>query len=374
MFKRYIVIIGLLVMILVTLGLFACSAQTVIPTPEPSAAPSQTLPTPPPPPATTPLPVEQPALPSITAVVTQVKPAVVAINVVATTYDIFNRPVQQQGAGSGWIIRNDGYIVTNNHVVEGATKVVIVLSDGRNFPAEKIATDPVTDLAVVKINAQNLPTMVTGQNSAINVGDWVVAVGNALGQGISATKGIVSALGISLSESPGQTLHNLIQTDAAINPGNSGGPLVNMAGQVVGINSLKISQVGVEGMGYAINIDEALPIIDKLITNGSIARPYLGISVYTVDQMVAAYYSLSVSNGVLITDVATGSPADNASLKPGDVITDVDGNAETDSASLMDYINSLQIGQTVQITYVRGTTTNTVSVTLITTPQPTVSG
>ena len=202
------------------------------------------------------------ALPNIADVVAKVKPSVVAINTI--TYDIFNRP--QEGAGSGWIIDEDGIIVTNNHVVEGAEGITITLANGETFPAEAACVDPLTDLAVVKINAQNLPPANIGDSSELRVGDWVVAVGNSLGLGISATTGIVSSIDVSLPVSSGQTLYDLVQTDAAINPGNSGGPLVNMNGEVVGITSVKIAAVGVEGLGYAISIDEAIPIIEELLT------------------------------------------------------------------------------------------------------------
>lgn len=193
----------LVILVIFTVGLFGC-------TPQSSTVPASSLTANGTPASSS---VQQPMLPTIADVVTKVKPSVVAINVEVTTYDFFNRPVQAQGAGSGWIISNDGYIVTDNHVVGGATNIVVILSDGRTFPADKVYTDPVTDLAIVKINAQNLPALSTGDFSNLNVGDWVVAIGNALGQGIGATKGIVSALGISLSENPGQTLHNLVQTE-----------------------------------------------------------------------------------------------------------------------------------------------------------------
>lgn len=357
--KNLLFITCLLILIILTTGLFACTPQSsTVPAPSPTAS-------------STPAPssVQQPELPTITDVVARVKPSVVAITDQVTTYNIFNQPVQAQGAGSGWIIRNDGYIVTNNHVVEGATNIVVTLNDGRTLSADKVYTDPFTDLAVIKINAQNLPALGTGDSSGLSVGDWVVAIGNALGQGISATKGIVSALGISLSESPGQTLNNLVQTDAAINPGNSGGPLVNMAGQVIGINSIKISQVGVEGMGYAISINEALPVIETLINTGYVVRPWLGINVFAVVPMVAAFYHLGVDKGVLITDVTTGSPADKAGLRPGDVITAIDGKEQTDDGAFMQLINSLKIGQQIEITYWRGSAENTVSVTLAESPK-----
>ena len=205
-------------------------------------------------------------IPDFVSIIAEVRPSVVAITT-EVPVRFFGRQFTQEGAGSGWIIDEDGLIVTNNHVVEGARNVTVTLEDGRIFPAESVRTSSVADLAVIKINAQGLPALQIGDSSQIQVGEWVVAVGNSLGLGISATKGIVSALGVSISTSPGESLDNLIQTDAAINPGNSGGPLVNLLGQVVGINSIKVSQVGVEGMGYAISIDKAKPIIDDLTRN-----------------------------------------------------------------------------------------------------------
>ncbi len=216
------------------------------------------------------LPAEShsPVLPNIADVVAAVKPSVVAINT-ETTFNAFRSSFTQEGAGSGWIIDENGTIVTNNHVVAGAESITLTLDDGRTFPVDMntLATDPLTDLAVLQIDAENLPAVDIGDSSALRVGDWVVAIGNSLGLGISATNGIVSGLEISLPVSSGQTLYDLIQTDAAINPGNSGGPLVNMKGEVIGITSVKIAAVGVEGLGYAISINEATPIIEKLITS-----------------------------------------------------------------------------------------------------------
>jgi len=211
---------------------------------------------------------QSPVLPSIADVVAKVKPSVVAINTQTTIRGIFNRPFTQEGAGSGWIIDENGFIVTNDHVVDGADSMTVTLDDGRTFAVDMntVAGDPQTDLAVLRIDAENLPAADIGDSPALRVGDWVVAIGNSLGLGISATSGIVSGLEVSLPVSSGQTLHDLVQTDAAINPGNSGGPLVNMNGEVVGITSVKIAAVGVEGLGYAISIDDALPIIEELIT------------------------------------------------------------------------------------------------------------
>jgi len=212
---------------------------------------------------------QSPVLPSVADVVAKVKPSVVAINTQTTVRGIFNRRFTQEGAGSGWIIDENGVILTNDHVIDGADSITVILDDGRTFAVDMntVAADPQTDLAVLRIDAENLPAADIGDSSALRVGDWVVAIGNSLGLGISATSGIVSGLEVSLPVSSGQTLCDLVQTDAAINPGNSGGPLVNMKGEVVGITSAKISSVGVEGLGYAININDAMTAIEKLMAS-----------------------------------------------------------------------------------------------------------
>jgi serine protease Do len=370
MAKRLLATIVSVILVVFILSLGACS-QATAPSPPVTSPPSQNAGTNPINPTwTPPQALQQPALPAISQVVSKVKPSVVAINVEVVTYDIFNRPTKMEGAGSGWIIDKEGYIVTNNHVVEGADSVTVTLGDGRKFSAQKVQTDPLTDLAVIKIDAHNLPALDIGDSPLLEIGDWVVAVGNALGMGISATTGIVSALDVSLAESPGQTMHGLIQTNAAINPGNSGGPLVNMAGEVIGITSIKIAQVGVEGMGYAISINEAMPVIGKLITIGYVVRPWLGVGLATVNQMVASWYNLAVDTGALVTDVASGSPAEQAGLKAGDVITAIDGKEVASAGDLTQLINSYQIGQKVEITFWRGQTKSSASITLGESPPP----
>jgi len=305
------------------------------------------------------------ALPSIADVVALVKPSVVAINTEFTSYDIFNRPFTQQAAGSGWIIDEDGLIVTNNHVVEEAESVTVTLVDGRTFTAETVRTDFLSDLAIVKVNASNLPAARVGDSDTLKVGDWVVAIGNSLGMGISATAGIISATGVSLTISEGQTQDDLIQTDAAINPGNSGGPLVNMAGEVIGITSVKIAQVGVEGMGYAISSNTATPIVEQLVQQGYVVRPFLGVqNLLTVDQTVAAFYSLSVDQGALIRGVLAGGPADQAGLQASDVIVKFDDQEIADVSDLLRVLYSSQIGQSVEITFWRGNIQNTTRATL----------
>jgi serine protease Do len=247
----------------------------------------------------------------------------------------------------------------------------VTLEDGRNFSADTVRTDSVTDLAVIKINAPNLPALKPGDSSKLRVGEWVVAMGNSLGQGISATKGIVSALGVSVAADQGETLYDLIQTDAAINPGNSGGPLVNMAGEVVGINSIKVAQVGVEGMGYAISSQTAIPIINELVTNGYVTRPWIGVSsIYTVDQTAIRQLQLGVDKGVLLRQIYPGGPADKAGLARYDVITQFNGKEIISVDDLMKEVRNTRIGQSVQVTYWRGTVKKTTSLVLEKTPPP----
>lgn len=315
---------------------------------------------------------QAPTLPDIANVVAKVKPSVVAINTEVIAFDIFNRPFTQKGAGSGWIIDEDGIIITNNHVVEGAESVTVILADGRTFPVDlnTVALDPVTDLAVLKIDAENLPAATVGDSLKLRVGDWVVTIGNALGEGISATTGIVSSIKARLDIAPGQSLYNLVQTDAAINPGNSGGPLVNMAGEVIGITSIKWKELGVEGVGWAISTYEAIPIIEQLIKYHYVKRAYLGVTLDYVVPFWIQRYNLAVDKGALIRFVDPGSPADQAGLKEGDVITKFGDQEVVDLNDLIRAIQTSQIRQTVEISYWRNATKNTTNVTLIERPQP----
>jgi serine protease Do len=315
---------------------------------------------------------EAPTLPSIADVVEKVYPSVVAINTEVVTMDIFRTPLTQKGAGSGWIIDKDGIIVTNNHVVEGAKKVTVELSDGRTFEADpkNIHTDQLTDLAVIKIDATDLPAANVGDSTKLRVGDWVVALGNPLGEGIRAKEGTVSGLKVSLEIEQGQTLDDLIETSAAINPGNSGGPLVNMKAEVIGITSAKVAAVGVEGLGYAISTKTAIPIIEQLIKQGYIVRPWLGVTLYTVDQYVAMINNLPVNQGVVVAYVKPGSPAAEAGLQELDVITRFNGKEVTTAEELINTIHESQIGAEVTITFVRGNQTKTTTARLLQSPSP----
>ena len=317
------------------------------------------------------------SLPSIADVVAMVKPSVVAINVKATvtTYDIFGRAYQQEqdGAGSGWIITSDGLIVTNNHVIDGATSIMITFDDGSSLPVDlkNVKADAISDLAVLKVDATGLPALKIGDSARLREGDWVVAIGNSLGEGIRVTEGIVSRKDVSMQDENGQTLQGLIETDATINPGNSGGPLVNMAGEVVGITNAKEVATGVEGVGYAISSDEASPLIQELINVGYIIRPYLGVSSETiVNNSYAFWYGLKVNSGVRITAVGADSPAAKAGLQVNDVIVKYDGQDITYVQQLIDAINQSQIGQSVDVAYYRGSVEQTVTIVLIETPKP----
>jgi len=308
-------------------------------------------------------------LPDFISVVTKVKPSVVAINTQIATF-FFGQQYTEEGAGSGWIIDESGYIVTNNHVVEGAQSITVTLDDGRTFPAAIVGTDFLTDLAVVKIEAENLVRASDGDSSALMLGEWVLAIGNSLGLGVTPSEGIIRSLGASITVSPGQTLHDLIGTSAAINPGNSGGPLVNMRGEVVGITSVKISMVGVEAMGWAISIDSAMPIITQLINTGHVTRPYLGISYIDVNPYLVWQNSLAVNEGIFIIEVPTAYPAEEAGLKAGDVIVGFNGEGITNTGDLIEAIISCEIGQNVEIIYWRGNNKYTTYATLTESPPP----
>ena len=313
-----------------------------------------------------------PELPRISDIVAKVKPSVVAINTEIVSFDFFNRPFTEPSGGSGWIISKDGIIVTNSHVVETAKNITLTLDDGNTFEVDMstVAYDRLSDLAVLKIDAEDLPAATIGDSDGLRIGDWVVAIGNALGEGISATSGIVSRQNVTLVVSEGQELRDLIQTDAAINPGNSGGPLVNMAGEVIGINTIKIAEVRVEGVGMAISTKIAMPIIKQLITQGYVVRPWLGVGLFTVNQYVVLRYSLAVDEGVLITNVVEGSPASEAGIKAGDVIVSFGGEKITNVSELTRAIHQSEIGKEVDVVFWREDSRKTAIVVPAESPPP----
>lgn len=306
-------------------------------------------------------------LPDFRPVVSKVMPSVVSVTTELITSDFFGRQYTESVAGSGIVIDDKGYIATNNHVVEDAQSIYVELTDGRAFPANIVGTDGLSDLAVLKVDATDLPYAHWGDSDSLSVGEWVLAIGNALGEGITATEGIVSRLDVSVNVE-GNTLYGLIQTTAAINPGNSGGPLVNMSGDVMGINSVKIVASEVEGIGYAISSDAAKPIIEDLVRYGHASYPWLGVALYSVDPSVAATMNLSVDKGALIVELVADSPAEAAGLRTADVIIRFRDEEISDVGDLVRAIRGSDIGEQVEIVFVRGEDTRTTSAQLIERP------
>jgi S1-C subfamily serine protease len=240
-----------------------------------------------------------------------------------------------RGTGTGFVVRPDGFVVTNFHVVEGALNIRVVTAEGRRFEARVVGGDPEADLAVLQVGAQDLPVVPLGESGRLELGERVVAIGFALALqgGPSVTSGIVSALGRTIQASDpnapggGRTYEDLIQTDAAINPGNSGGPLVDLAGRVVGINTAGVRAAEAENIGFAIAIDRARPVIEAAIRDPEQPVAYLGVSSQTVTAALAFQLDLPVEEGALVVGIAPGGPADRAGIEDGDIIVSIDGRA-----------------------------------------------
>ncbi|HET7322364.1 MAG TPA: Do family serine endopeptidase [Longimicrobiaceae bacterium] len=264
----------------------------------------------------------------------------------------------RMASGSGFIISPDGYILTNNHVVDGATKVTVRLTDKREFDATVVGRDPNTDVAVIKIDGKDLPTVRLGDSDALEVGDWVLALGYPMQLGETVTAGIVSAKGKSIginqqNEEATAPLEHFIQTDAAINPGNSGGPLINLRGEVVGINSAIASPTGsYSGYGFAVPIALAKHVANDLIRYGEVRRPRLGIAIQDVQPADEDVFSLPSASGAVVASLPDG-PAKDAGVKLGDVIVGVNGEPIEDTGDLMERIALLSPGQTVKLDIIR---------------------
>jgi S1-C subfamily serine protease len=311
-------------------------------------------------------------------VVQKVKPAVVQITTQQVQAGQFSQPFTvPSGVGSGIIYDNQGHILTNDHVVAGAQQFLVSLPDGRTFKdAKLIGADPQTDLAVLQISGDNLPVAQLGNSNGLQVGDWVVAIGNALALpgGPTVTTGVVSALNRTVQEPPasgqrsGPFLFDAVQTDAPINPGNSGGPLANLAGQVIGINTLVAGQaepgVQAQGIGFAISMATAKPIADQLVANGKVVHPYMGIGYVQLTPAIAAQLGISAQEGVVVTMIEPNSPAAQAGLQQRDVITAIDGQSLKEESSLSRAINQHKPGDTVTLTVLRGGQTMDVKITL----------
>ncbi|MEB3337264.1 MAG: HhoA/HhoB/HtrA family serine endopeptidase [Leptolyngbyaceae bacterium] len=304
-------------------------------------------------------------------VVEQVGPAVVRIDSSRTVTNpvpqAFNDPLFREffglegpvppekqivrGVGSGFIINADGQILTNAHVVAGADTVTVTLKDGRTFQGKVLGQDPVTDIAVVKIPSQNLPTVTLGTADPLKPGEWVIAIGNPIGLDNTVTSGILSGTGRSLSDSR----VDFLQTDAAINPGNSGGPLLNAQGRVIGVNTAMIQ--GAQGISFAIPINTAKRIADQLITSGKVEHSYLGVEMVTLTPEVKRIINSSPNSnlqvqadqGVLIAQVLPNSPAASAGLQPGDIVQRVKGQAVTEAREVQQLVDSSPVGSTLPI-------------------------
>jgi len=275
-----------------------------------------------------------------------------------------------RGTGSGIIFKKTGnkaYIVTNNHVISGANEIEVSLHTGDRIKAKLVGADALSDLAVLEVDADKIDSVAEfGTSSTLKVGEPAIAIGNPLGLEFSrtVTQGIISSINRSIpidvdNDGRDDFELNVIQTDAAINPGNSGGALVNIAGQVIGINSLKISQTGVEGLGFAIPIDDAVKVINDLITYRQVQRPYMGVVTVDLQSIPKSYWSEtlnlpgSVKSGVVIKDVETGSPADKIGLKRYDVIVKLDNETIENSLELRKYLYTKKIGDTITVSYYR---------------------
>jgi serine protease Do len=374
-------IVHLVLILSALLGLTACSGGGSSAT---AQAPTATAPAP--------SATSQSAAPSasdfsttVRDVAQKIRPAVVQITNEQVQFDSFtNQPFTvPAGVGTGVIYDDQGHILTNNHVVAGAQQLTAAFPEGGEvYTATLVGADPYTDLAVVKIEGTNLPVAQLGDSQKLHVGDWVVAIGNALGLpgGPTVTAGVVSALGRTVQE-PGENggqgpyLFNVIQTDAAINPGNSGGPLVDLQNEVIGINTLVAGQaepgVPAQGIGFAISIASAKPIADQLVATGHASHPYLGVETTALNPIIASRLGTTVKTGIVVVGVGAGTPAAAAGLQPRDIITQIDGAAVTDDASFAKVINTHKPGEALDLTVVRGKETLHLKATLIERPATT---
>jgi len=304
----------------------------------------------------------------------RVSPSVVHITSTVLKRGFFFEVIPQRGTGSGIVVSRDGYVLTNNHVIENAEQIEVTLSNGEKYEAELVGSDPANDIAVIKIlnPPEDLPVAPLGDSSNLRVGEFVIAIGNPFGLDRTATLGIISSLNRSIKSEKGYIMHGLIQTDASINPGNSGGPLVNLLGEVIGINTAILTTSGGSiGIGFAIPINRARAIMQEMIKEDREIerRPWLGISGITVTEELARVLNLPVKEGAMIVEVVPGSPADKAGLHAGevqiiyrgyvltiggDIIIAIDGEKVDSMEKLVDIISRKKVGQEIEITFIRG--------------------
>ena len=328
-----------------------------------------------------PAPAPQTAPGSLSGAVRKAAPAVVSINTSAS-HPLANDPwfrfffgdrsdmqQQQTGLGSGVIVSPDGYVLTNNHVVEGADAIEVVLQDARRTTAQVIGTDPESDLAVLKLTLDKLPVMTLGNSDALQVGDQVLAIGNPFGVGQTVTSGIVSALG--RNQLGINTFENFIQTDAAINPGNSGGALTDINGNLMGINTAIYSRSGGSmGIGFAIPVSTAKQVMESIVKNGQVVRGWIGVEPNELTPELAQTFGIQSAQGVIVTGVLNSGPAAEAGIRPGDVITQVAGQPVRTVSELLTRIAGLTPGQATPFALQRQGQAVEVSVTPAQRPRP----
>jgi serine protease Do len=284
----------------------------------------------------------------VISVAHDVSPAVVSVS-------------RQGGMGSGVIIRKDGVIVTNNHVVGDATQVSVKLADGRRLSGKVLGTDPTVDVAIVKIDGSDFPVAALADSDQLEVGQSAIAIGNPLGFERTVTRGVVSAVNRTVGDSQ---LDGLIQTDASINPGNSGGPLLDSSGRVIGINTLVVRASGASGLGFAVPINNARYVADQVLTKGHVTHVMMGVSIGDITPEIAQRFNLSLTRGALVAGILEGSPADRAGLKDGDVITKVDGVQVSGSGDVRRQIRGKNPGDTLSVQLRRGDQSQTFNVRL----------
>ena len=287
-------------------------------------------------------------------IVRELTPSVVQIVTESVAAGAFNEPAPSSGVGTGIILSEDGYILTNNHVIVGAQSITVTLNNGESFSAELVGGDPNPDAAVVKIDADDIRPARIGSTASLQVGEPVIAIGHALALrgGPTVSKGVISALGRAIDTDPQTTIVDLIQTDASINPGNSGGPLVNSRGEVVGINTAGIQ--GTQGIGFAINIDDAMAIAGQLIERGYVERGFLGISPVNLTPGLAMQIGVPAAEGVLVARVVDDSGASQAGVQEQDVIIELSGEPIRNTGDLSKFLLTHLPGEEITIKYLRG--------------------
>ena len=366
----------MLILAVFAAGVFAACTSTAAPTPTPTPET--------PPPTLAPVPTEETIDPEqrraqvlaaayyIADTVDKTMPAVVQVLATVEQTNVFGQTTPGVAQGSGVFFREEGYLLTNHHVVEDAVEVEVVLSNRQRLPAEIIGTDKATDLAVLKVDPEEVEDLVIlqlGDVDALRIGEWVVAIGSPLGFQGSVTVGVLSAKGRSLGTGD-ERLDNLLQTDAVINPGNSGGPLLNVYGEVIGINTRVIREslsggVSIDGMGFAISADTAIPVAQHLIEFGRVVRPRMGITVQDVTPTAVTERGLTVDEGALVISVAEDSPADRAGIEVNDVIVQVDGVPVTGTSQLvLMLLTDYRVGDTIEVEVVRAAVRFTFELTL----------